>query len=99
MRRGGWTYIMASRRRGMTYIGVTADLASRIDQHRRDRGSAYCRRFGIKTLVYAEFHETIEEAIRREKSLKAWRQEWKWALIETTNPAWSDIFAQLIGAE
>jgi putative endonuclease len=73
MTRGGWTYIMASRRHGMLYIGVTAHLAARVDQHRRDVGSAFCRRYGIKTLVLAEPHERIEDAIAREKALKAWR--------------------------
>ena len=96
MTRGGWVYIMASRRDGMLYIGVTAFLAARIDQHRRDVGSAYCRKFGIKTLVYAEPHETIELAIAREKSLKAWKREWKVRLIESVNPEWNDLFDQIV---
>jgi len=86
---------MASRPRGMIYIGVTADLAARVDQHRRDVGSAYCRRYGIRTLVLAEPHDTIEDAIRREKALKAWKRNWKDELIEASNPGWIDLFDRI----
>jgi putative endonuclease len=89
---GGWTYIMASKPRGMLYIGVTAHLAARVDQHRRDLGAAFCRRYGIRTLVHAEPHDTIELAIAREKALKAWKRVWKIALIERDNPQWRDLF-------
>ena len=95
MLRGGWTYIMASRLRGMLYIGVTAYLAARVDQHRRDVGSAFCRRYGIKTLVHAEWHDEIAAAIAREKALKAWNREWKIRLIEEHNPAWRDLYDTL----
>ena len=87
-----WTYIMASKPRGMFYIGVTAHLSERIDQHRRDAGSAFCRRYGIKTLVLAEPHASIIEAIAREKALKAWKRDWKIALIEASNPTWRDLW-------
>ncbi|APR51477.1 GIY-YIG nuclease family protein [Sphingomonas koreensis] len=93
--RGGWTYIMASKPRGMLYIGVTAYLAERVDQHRRDRGSAFCRKYGIKTLVLAERHDSIEDVIRREKALRAWKRDWKIKLIEQANPAWDDLFDQI----
>lgn len=63
---------MASRPHGMLYVGVTAHRAARVDQHRRDTGSAFCQRYGIKMLVLAEPHQTISEAIAREKQLKAW---------------------------
>ncbi|HEY0621520.1 GIY-YIG nuclease family protein [Sphingomonas sp.] len=86
---------MASKPRGMLYIGVTAQLAQRVDQHRRDVGSAYCRRYGIKTLVLAEWHDGIDYAITREKALKAWKRAWKIELIEKTNPAWEDLFDRI----
>ena len=92
---GGWTYIMASKRCGMLYIGVTANLAARVDQHRRDTGSAFCRRYGIKTLVLAEPHDSIELAIAREKALKAWQRAWKIELIERDNPEWLDLFDRI----
>ena len=95
MAKGGWTYIMASKPRGMLYIGVTAYLAHRVDQHRRDVGSAYCRRYGIKTPVLAEPHDEIEFAIAREKALKAWKRAWKIELIESVNPGWEDLFDRI----
>ena len=95
MQRGGWTYLMASKPHGMLYIGVTAHLAARVDQHRRDVGSAYCRGYGIKTLVYAERFDTIQEAISREKALKAWKRAWKDQLIDSANPEWRDLYDTL----
>lgn len=95
MARGGWTYMMTNKPHGLIYTGVTSNLATRVDQHRRDRGSAFCRKYGLKTLVLAEPHDTIEDAIRREKMLKAWRREWKIALIETANPDWDDLFERI----
>ena len=91
MAKGGWTYIMASKPRGMLYIGVTAYLAERVDQHRRDVGSACCRRYAIKILVLAEPHDEIEYAIAREKALKAWKRTWKIELIERENLEWRDL--------
>ena len=93
--KGGWVYIVANRRNGLIYTGVTADLAARITQHREDRGSAYCRRYGIKMLVYAEWHDNIHEAIVREKRIKAWKREWKIALIEQGNPGWDDLYDRI----
>jgi putative endonuclease len=66
--KGGWTYMMASRPHGMIYVGVTAYLAARVAQHRQDRGSHYCRKYGIKTLVFAEAHGSIHDAIVRENA-------------------------------
>lgn len=86
---------MASKLRGMLYIGVTANLAQRVDQHRRDVGSAFCRRYGIKTLVLAEWHDGIDDAITREKALKAWKRAWKIELIESVNPGWEDLFDRI----
>lgn len=76
----------------MLYIGVTSDLAARMVQHRAGTGSAFCRKYGLKRLVLAEPHATIEEAIAREKALKAWQRDWKIRLIEQANPAWDDLF-------
>ena len=77
------------------YIGVTADLAARMYQHRVDRGSGFCRRYGLKTLVFAEHHEDILSAIAREKAMKAWQRAWKIRLIETLNPEWHDLYGTL----
>ena len=89
---GGWTYIMTNRVRGVLYIGVTADIASRVAQHRAGEGSTFCRNYRLTRLVLAERHDSIEDAIRREKMLKAWRRQWKVDLIEAANPGWHDLW-------
>lgn len=95
--RGGWVYILARRYRGELYIGVTADLAARMMQHRSGEGSKYAADRGIVRLVWAEFMEPIEAAIAHEKRLKRWRREWKFALIEKVNPDWCDLFDDVAG--
>ena len=74
---GGWTYILTNKPDGVLYVGVTADLAARMVQHRAGTGCAFCRHYGIKRLVLAERHNRIEDAIAREKALKAWKRDWK----------------------
>lgn len=98
MRRGGWTYIMTNRTRGVPYVGVTADLAARVAQHRNGEGSDFCRRYRLTRLVLAEWHESIDDAIRREKALKAWRRAWKIELIEASNATWRDLWEDIAGA-
>ncbi|WP_306093592.1 GIY-YIG nuclease family protein [Qipengyuania flava] len=83
---------MSNRKDGVLYIGVTADLSRRIVQHREGKGSAFCRRYGLTRLVYAEEHDSIGDAIAREKAMKAWKRAWKIELIEGLNPAWDDLF-------
>ncbi|MCM8731256.1 GIY-YIG nuclease family protein [Hephaestia sp. GCM10023244] len=95
MTRGGWTYIMTNKPRGVLYIGVTAHLAARVHQHRNDSGAAFCRKYGLKMLVLAERHDSVEEAITREKALKAWKRVWKIRLIEEMNPEWCDLYDRL----
>ena len=87
-----WVYIMSNRKDGVLYIGVTADLSRRIIQHREGKGSAFCRRYGLTRLVYAEEHDSIGDAIAREKAMKAWKRAWKIELIEGVIPAWDDLF-------
>lgn len=83
---------MSNRRDGVLYIGVTADLSRRITQYREGKGSAFCRRYGLTRLVYAEEHDSIGDAIAREKAMKAWKRAWKIELIEGVIPAWDDLF-------
>ena len=91
MARGGYTYILTNKRRGVLYIGVTADIATRIWQHRNGTGSIFCKKYGLTRLVLVEPHDDITLAISREKALKAWKREWKIRLIEESNPDWHDI--------
>lgn len=83
---------MTNRPHGVLYVGVTADLAAHVHQHRRGEGSAFCQRYNLVRLVLAEEHATIEEAIAREKALKAWNRAWKLLLVEEANPQWCDLF-------
>jgi putative endonuclease len=94
MTKGGWVYIMANRYRGGTYTGVTSDALARIYQHRERTGSRHVADFAKTRLVYVERHEEIEQAIAREKLVKKWRREWKFALIEADNPEWDDLWEQ-----
>ena len=82
---------MTNKPRGVLYIGDTAELAARIEQHRSGTGSAFCRKYGLTRLVLVEMHDDITLAIAREKALKAWKRDWKIRLIEESNPDWLDI--------
>jgi putative endonuclease len=90
-------YIMASRKHGTLYVGVTSQLPERVGQHREGKLPGFTKRYGVKLLVWFEEHDTMASAIQREKSLKKYRREWKTNLIERENPNWDDLFPALIG--
>ncbi len=85
-------YILASKRNGTLYIGVTGDIATRVWMHRQGNGSAFARKYGVHRLVWYEFHQDFGHAIAREKRLKNWRRIWKLNLTEETNPEWEDLY-------
>ena len=87
----GFVYILASKRNGTLYIGITSDLLQRMEQHQRAMGSAFVRRYGVTRLVYFEEYPLYTDAIRRETNLKRWNWSWKLALIEKRNPDWNDL--------
>jgi putative endonuclease len=89
-------YILASQRNGTLYGGVTADLARRVWQHRSNAGSGFVQDYRVYRLVFVEFHETMADAILREKRIKKWRRAWKLELIERLNPQWRDLYEQVI---
>ena len=89
-------YILASKRNGTLYIGVTSSLAKRTWQHKNDRGVGFTEVYGVHTLVYYEFHPTMLDAIRREKRLKKWNRAWKLELIEKVNPDWKDLSSTIV---
>jgi putative endonuclease len=95
LERGGYTYIMASAPDGVLYIGVTANLPRRVWEHKNDLGSIHCKENGCKTLVYYEVFNDIEEAIQREKAMKAWKLRWKTERISRTNPKMRDLYEEL----
>jgi len=89
-------YIVASRRNGTLYTGVTSDLPQRAYQHREGMLSGFTARYGCKTLVWYELHSRMHDAIAREKQIKAGSRRKKLALIETLNPDWRDLYNDLI---
>jgi putative endonuclease len=93
-----YTYIMASKRNGTLYIGVTSDLIKRVFQHKNNQAKGYTSRYKVHQLVYFEQHEDVAAAIHREKRLKEWQRKWKLALIEISNPRWTDLYDEITGS-
>jgi putative endonuclease len=84
-------YILASKKSGTLYIGVTSDIVSRMRNHKAGAIPGFTKRYGVNRLVYFELHPTMPHAITREKQLKKWYRAWKIALIEGSNPDWRDL--------
>ena len=91
MQREPCVYILASRRHGTLYIGVTSDLPGRLHQHRAKVVRGFTSRYAVFRLVHFEMADTMDAAIAREKQLKAWKRDWKIALVERDNPMWDDL--------
>ena len=89
-------YILANRRNGTLYVGVTSDLPRRVWEHKSGVAEGFTKRYGVHRLVHAEFHATMEEAILREKRIKKWRRAWKIRLIQEANPDWRDLYGALV---
>ncbi len=89
-------YILASKRHGTLYIGVTNDVAKRLSEHRSGHGSKFVREYKLNILVHIELFQDSRDAIAREKQLKKWNRDWKIALIERENPDWQDLTPDLI---
>lgn len=93
--RPGYVYIMASRRNGTIYIGVTSDLAKRVFEHRTGSVAGFTRDYGCKMLVWFEAHDDIQQARLRELQMKKWKRQWKLSTIEIMNPEWDDLYETL----
>jgi putative endonuclease len=91
----GHVYILASKRNGTIYTGVTNNLAARIFAHREGQGSAFTKKYNVKILVWYETYDMVVDAIQRETSIKRWPRKWKLALIEKENPDWNDLYETL----
>ena len=92
MRKIYHVYILASKRNGTLYIGVTSKLSPRIYQHKAKDVIGFTEKYGVDKLVWYEEHQDVREAIAREKRLKAWKRTWKIELIEKHNPKWEDLY-------
>lgn len=90
-------YMMASRRNGTLYVGVTSDLVKRVWQHREHVVEGFTRQHGVARLVWYELHGDMWSAIEREKRLKAWKRAWKVEVIESSNPYWNDLWDSIVG--
>ena len=91
-----YVYILASKRNGTLYIGVTSNLVQRTWQHKEGQVEGFSKKYGVKNLVYFEVHETAESALTREKQLKKWERAWKIRLIERNNPEWRDLTDMIV---
>jgi putative endonuclease len=89
-------YILASKRNGTLYIGVTSDLLKRIWLHKNNMVEGFTKRYSVHRLVWYELHESMESAITREKRLKNWKRQWKLKLIESSNPEWQDLYHRIV---
>ncbi|MBX9747821.1 MAG: GIY-YIG nuclease family protein [Hyphomonadaceae bacterium] len=89
-------YLMASKRNGTLYLGVTSDLLNRGLEHRKGRFPGFARKHGCKLLVWWERQDDMASAIAREKDIKKWRREWKLNLIERANPQWRDLYEDFL---
>ncbi|MFA5941798.1 MAG: GIY-YIG nuclease family protein [Sinimarinibacterium sp.] len=93
-----FVYILASRRNGTLYIGVTSSLVKRIYEHKNDLADGFTKQYGVHMLVWYEQHDSMESAILREKQLKKWNRGWKLKLVEASNPDWRDLWQDIAGS-
>ncbi len=89
-------YLMASKRNGTLYIGVTNDLVRRVYEHKNNLIEGFTKKYNVHQLVYFETTSEIQSALKREKQLKKWNRQWKLDLIEKTNPNWTDLYQSLL---
>ena len=90
-----YVYILASKKNGTLYIGITDDLPGRVYEHKNDMVDGFTKKYKVHRLVYYEGHEDVKQAILREKQLKKWKRQWKIRLIEKENPEWRDLYEDL----
>ena len=90
-----YVYILASKKNGTVYIGVTGDLTKRIYEHKQNLVGGFTKQYNVHNLVYYEIYEDINEAILREKQMKKWNRQWKINLIEKKNPDWNDLYKEI----
>ena len=88
--------MLASKRNGTLYVGVTSDLVQRVWRHKNGLVKGFTERYGVHMLVWYEVHETMESAIMREKAIKKWNRSWKVRLIEEGNPTWRDLYGEVV---
>jgi len=90
-----YVYILASRRNGTLYIGVTGDLVKRVYEHKQNDVEGFTKQYKVHNLVYYDTYGDVSEAILREKQMKKWNRQWKINLIEKHNPQWVDLYQEI----
>ena len=96
MNRQYYVYILASKKNGTLYTGVTNDLVRRVYEHKHNMIEGFTKKYKVHHLVYFEIAEDISSAIHREKCIKRWKRIWKIELIEKSNPLWKDLYYDLL---
>ena len=89
-------YVLASKRNGTIYVGVTSNLVKRIWEHKNNLVEGFTKKYKVHCLVWYELHDTMESAIISEKRLKGWHRKWKLRLIEERNPGWQDLYEKIL---
>jgi putative endonuclease len=89
-------YILASKRNGTLYIGITSNLTKRVWEHKNNLIEGFTKKYNVHNLVYFEQTENVQSALLREKQLKKWKREWKIKLIEKNNPQWKDLYEKIL---
>lgn len=89
-------YILASKKEGTLYVGVTSDLVKRIYEHKNNVVDGFTKEYSVHNVVYYELHESMEEAIKKEKKLKKWNRQWKIDLIQKDNLEWDDLYLEIL---
>lgn len=95
MNKQGYVYMLASKKDGVIYTGVTSNLKNRIWQHKNNQVDGFTKSYDVHTLVWYEMFESITDAISKEKTIKNWKREWKIQRIEEDNPEWDDLYEGL----
>jgi putative endonuclease len=88
-------YVLASKRNGTLYVGVTSDLVKRVWEHKNGFVEGFTKKYQVHQLVWYEIHETMGSAIQREKAIKEWKRDWKVRLVEERNPDWRDLYEEI----
>jgi putative endonuclease len=96
MERQPCVYILASKRNGTLYTGVTSNLLKRVSEHKNNLVEGFTSKYGVHTLVWYELHDSMDSAIQREKAIKNWKRVWKLKVIEKMNSRWHDLYSDLL---
>jgi putative endonuclease len=91
-----YVYILANKKNGTLYVGVTSNLIKRVFEHKSDFVEGFTKKYQVHNLMYYEVTESVESAIAREKQIKKWHRDWKIRLIEKENPEWKDLYSEIV---